>query len=298
MLTLLVPWFYNLELIDTNVCKNEKLETSTTYGSQVATEVILNNLFYLTLKFSDQYTAELELLWAILSSTWRSNLKIICRYIYIMISLATYEMLSTGKRIFGYIIKVTSQRVINELISELQQLDSYCSAIYKCENIFPFYRYSRVVPAPQSPKVTSTPSKKVSCKNEKIIKEDNFDEEGDLINNSSSTNNNFDDNETEDSNLDSDENESESNDSNDSDDSDNDDDDDDDDDDDENYSDGDEDDALKMNEYLMKHSSVFNFYNNNEFPILFHSQFINNNITKSTSNNENNGKLFSILLKQ
>jgi len=152
ILTILVPWFYNLELVDINVSAHElnnNLKTSPSptksHATAKGTQLILNNLFYLTCKFGDQYPDELELLWAILASTWRSNLRIICRYLMIIISLATFEMLANGKRIICYLAKVSQDRCIDELISELERVNEPFGALVdRDESHLPFYRYYQI----------------------------------------------------------------------------------------------------------------------------------------------------------
>lgn len=160
MLNLLVPWFYNLELIDPNVISpstitkntiNNLVSLQSGYGSVEGTNLILNNLFYLTCKFSDQFTSEFELLWAILASTWRSNLKIICRYIFVVISLAPYEVLNNGKKVICYLSKICPERIVDELATELELMDCFSTILDKCENTMPFYKYNRPATIPPSP---------------------------------------------------------------------------------------------------------------------------------------------------
>ena len=165
MLGVLVPWFYNLELVDPNVVTaNSEASTlssngtglgflplQTGYGSVEGTQIILNNLFYLTCKFSDEYAAEFELLWAVLVSTWKSNLKIACRFLFIMTSLASYEMLVHVKRVVCYLSKTCPERLIDELVVELECMDSFVSILDKCENVLPFYRYNKPAPVTPSP---------------------------------------------------------------------------------------------------------------------------------------------------
>jgi hypothetical protein len=165
MLSVLVPWFYNLELIDSNVvdaksspaCDNLNttglgfLPLQTGYGTAEATQIILNNLFYLTCKFGEEYSAEFELLWAILASTWKSNLKIACRFLFIMVSLASYEMVVHVKRVICYLSKTCPERLVDELVIELECMDSFVTVLDKCENVMPFYRYNRPVPVPLVP---------------------------------------------------------------------------------------------------------------------------------------------------
>ena len=167
ILNLLLPWFYNIELINPNVvcvenCSNNKnnnkngnlnnvlLGLESGYGSIEATHLVLNNLLYLTCKYSNSFGQELELLWATLASTWRSNLKIICRYIYVMISLAPYEMIAHGKRVICYLSRVCPERIVDELVNELEMMDSFATHVVK-ENQFPFYRYSKAITVPASP---------------------------------------------------------------------------------------------------------------------------------------------------
>ena len=165
MLNVLIPWLYNIELIDSNVLMSNNSSASSSlpksmnglaflqlqsgYGSMEATEIILNNLFYLTCKFADQYSTEFELIWAILAFTWPSNLKIIIRFIFIMVTLASYDMIKYGKNVICYLAKACPERVSDELITELEFMDSLSNVIDKCESTFPFYRYNK--PAPQPP---------------------------------------------------------------------------------------------------------------------------------------------------
>jgi hypothetical protein len=170
MLNILVPWFYNLELIDPNVSSNTTttpsnsslyensnatglgfLPLQTGYGSIEGTQMILNNLFYLTCKFGEEYSAEFELLWAVLASTWKSNLKIICRFLFVMVSLASYEMLLHAKRVVCFLSKTCTERLVDELLIELECMDSFVTVLDKCETLLPFYRYNKPVPTPLSP---------------------------------------------------------------------------------------------------------------------------------------------------
>ena len=198
MLNILVPWFYNLELVDPNVISNSTLlsDNSSTnnnqtsnnfgfgpiqagYGSVEATHIILNNLFFLTCKFGEQYHAEFELLWAILSSTWRSNLKIICRFLFVMISLAPYETLAHAKSIICYISKSSSERIVDQLVNELENMDSFVSILEKTESL-PFYHYIRPATQPSSPP-PPTEKKKSTKSNIYFVNQD--EEDGENANN-------------------------------------------------------------------------------------------------------------------
>jgi hypothetical protein len=61
-------------------------------GSTEATEMILNNLFYITAKFSDAHPC-IEELWGTLCQYWPNNLKVILRYLIIISGMAPNELL-------------------------------------------------------------------------------------------------------------------------------------------------------------------------------------------------------------
>lgn len=169
MFEVLIPWLYNIELVDPNVISPSTIlmsPTSTTKttncpyaGSYEASILILNNLFYLTHKFGTEHDAQLELLWAILVTTCRSNLKIVCRYVFVMITLATYEMLSVGKRVVCYVARACSDRLVDELAAELECMDSYGAVLEKTEQMLPFYRYTRSISVQASPPPSPQPGK-------------------------------------------------------------------------------------------------------------------------------------------
>ena len=50
------------------------------WGSAEATEMITNNLFYITVKFGDENPKEVEDLWRAICDCWPRNLKIVIRY--------------------------------------------------------------------------------------------------------------------------------------------------------------------------------------------------------------------------
>ena len=70
----MLPWLYNLELVDPNVspeCSDVKVDpqqgrSREGWGSSEATEMITNNLFYITVKVRDLIAKTLTLLCAAL----------------------------------------------------------------------------------------------------------------------------------------------------------------------------------------------------------------------------------------
>lgn len=56
--------------------------------------MVLNNLFYVTVKFGDDHPKELEDVWAELCTCWPTNLRVILRYLFIVTGMAPTELLA------------------------------------------------------------------------------------------------------------------------------------------------------------------------------------------------------------
>lgn len=56
--------------------------------------MVLNNLFYITVKFGDDHSRELEDVWAELCTCWPTNLRVILRYLFIVTGMAPTELLA------------------------------------------------------------------------------------------------------------------------------------------------------------------------------------------------------------
>lgn len=84
------------------------------WGSAEATEMVLNNIFYITAKvshllsliyvnnikldylneqFGDNHPKEMEEVWATLCTSWPNNMKVIIRYLIIISGMAPNELL-------------------------------------------------------------------------------------------------------------------------------------------------------------------------------------------------------------
>lgn len=74
------------------------------WGSAEATEMVLNNLFYITAKFSDEHPKETEELWSTLCGCWPNNLKVIIRYLIIVSGMAPQELLPYVSETFRTIL--------------------------------------------------------------------------------------------------------------------------------------------------------------------------------------------------
>ena len=182
LLNFLVPWLYNMQLVDptaaltgggggsTGVDRQsaanpltESLEDPGTpdvysrnqfedpmqhsYGSQFregwgsveSTEMVLNNLFYITIKFGDDYAPELEKVWSSLCANRPNNLKIIVRYLFILTGLSPNELLPYAKRIAIYLAKSQPEHLIDILMTELQAVEFLNFNAERTE-AFPYFR--------------------------------------------------------------------------------------------------------------------------------------------------------------
>lgn len=63
------------------------------WGSAEATEMVLNNIFYITAKFGDGHSKEVEEVWGTLCTSWPNNMKVIIRYLIIISGMAPSELL-------------------------------------------------------------------------------------------------------------------------------------------------------------------------------------------------------------
>ncbi|XP_059059814.1 protein furry [Achroia grisella] len=152
LLQYLLPWLVNIELVDPNVPPANPLSYIQYYaseagrsgrreglGSAEATEMVLNNLFYITAKFSDKHPKEIEQLWSTLCSCWPNNLKVIIRYLIIVSGMAPNELLPYAKRVVLYLARSRPERLLDEMMTELQTVETLNCLIERTETP-PFYR--------------------------------------------------------------------------------------------------------------------------------------------------------------
>lgn len=96
MLTFLLKWVINIELVDSqcdifftlNISENRQ-NLKCGWGSEEATQLLLTNLFYLTIKLSNEHNSEICALWQKIAESYSNNLLIIINYLFVMISLAS-----------------------------------------------------------------------------------------------------------------------------------------------------------------------------------------------------------------
>ncbi|XP_018654082.1 putative heat containing protein [Schistosoma mansoni] len=113
------------------------------WGSKKATEFVLTNLFYLSLRLADCPTSSevIKQLWLTLIRYRSTNLRVILRYLIIITSIAPGTLLVHVKRLLTYLASEQAERVIGELIVEMQTIDGIGLVVEPISSL-PFFRVS------------------------------------------------------------------------------------------------------------------------------------------------------------
>lgn len=160
LLRYLLPWLHNMELVDPSLPQASPLSNFLTrlhdhqvenyktplkgegWGSPEATKMVLNNLFYITVKFGDDHYREIEELWAALVIGWPNNLRVIIHYLVILTNMAAAELLPFAKRVVSYLGRARPERLVDELMNELQTVETLNMTIERTQTP-PYFRLSQ-----------------------------------------------------------------------------------------------------------------------------------------------------------
>ena len=107
---------------------------------ECANRVIIFILFYFILFFLTNKKDNL-FNYLFIYRTWSHNLKVILRYMLIMITLSPCELLPYAKKIILYMCKNHEERLLNELLNELQITESLNISLERTDTS-PFYRFN------------------------------------------------------------------------------------------------------------------------------------------------------------
>ncbi|XP_072558269.1 protein furry homolog isoform X5 [Paramormyrops kingsleyae] len=164
MLTYLLPWLHNIELVDSGLlpasspCTPED-EThiqagslglthwlkGSGWGSLQATSLVLNNLMFMTAKYGDEAPGpEMENAWNALVSndTWNSNLRTTLQFLTSLCGVSSdTTLLPHIKKVVIYLCRNNTIQTMEELLFELQQTDPVNPVVLHCDNP-PFYRFA------------------------------------------------------------------------------------------------------------------------------------------------------------
>ncbi|XP_055333456.1 protein furry homolog-like isoform X2 [Paramacrobiotus metropolitanus] len=158
LLTYIVPWMYNLELVDFSFHgTSDDVPVSDVpvsmrgqgWGSPEATEMVLNNMMYISTKFGDELPKEIECMWSSICCAWPNNLNIVLKYLVIVSSLSPWTVLPIAKRVVRYMARARPERLIDHLIDDLQSIENVCVTVEKILTP-PFFRVTGVRKLPVS----------------------------------------------------------------------------------------------------------------------------------------------------
>uniref|UniRef100_A0A3Q3KBQ7 Furry homolog a (Drosophila) n=1 Tax=Monopterus albus TaxID=43700 RepID=A0A3Q3KBQ7_MONAL len=165
MLTYLLPWLGNIELVDSGLllpvftpCTPDYDASSRTtsassshhlkgsgWGSLQATSMVLNNLMFMTAKYGDDLPGpEMENAWNALVSNekWTSNLRTMLQFLISLCGVSSdTSLLSYIKKVVIYLCRNSTIQTMEELIFELQQTDPVNPVVQHCDSP-PFYRFT------------------------------------------------------------------------------------------------------------------------------------------------------------
>uniref|UniRef100_A0A671P6E1 Furry homolog a (Drosophila) n=1 Tax=Sinocyclocheilus anshuiensis TaxID=1608454 RepID=A0A671P6E1_9TELE len=165
MLTYLLPWLSNIELVDggllptvsspsssgdnrkgyTHNTSAPHLLRGTGWGSLQASSLVLNNLMFMTAKYGDDVPgAEMENAWNALVSNerWTNNLRTTMQFLISLCGVSSdTSLLPHIKKVVIYLCRNNTIQTMEELLYELQQTDPVNPVVVHCDNP-PFYRFS------------------------------------------------------------------------------------------------------------------------------------------------------------
>ncbi|XP_058489405.1 protein furry homolog isoform X1 [Solea solea] len=167
MLTYLLPWLSNIELVDSGLllpafapCTSD-YDASTRHatapaasshqlrgsgwGSVQATSMVLNNLMFMTAKYGDELPGpEMENAWNALvtNEKWSNNLRTTLQFLISLCGVSSdTALLPYIKKVVIYLCRNNTMQTMEELIFELQQTDPVNPVVQHCDSP-PFYRFT------------------------------------------------------------------------------------------------------------------------------------------------------------
>uniref|UniRef100_A0A3Q3E5T6 Furry homolog a (Drosophila) n=1 Tax=Labrus bergylta TaxID=56723 RepID=A0A3Q3E5T6_9LABR len=184
MLTYLLPWLSNIELVDSGLllpvftpCATDYDAASRTtgtasshqlkgsgWGSLQATSMVLNNLMFMTAKYGDDLPgAEMENAWNALvnNDKWSNNLRTTLQFLISLCGVSSdTTLLPYIKKVVIYLCRNNTMQTMEELIFELQQTDPVNPVVQHCDSP-PFYRFTATSKASTAASGTTSSSNTV-----------------------------------------------------------------------------------------------------------------------------------------
>ncbi|XP_057694873.1 protein furry homolog isoform X1 [Corythoichthys intestinalis] len=155
MLTYLLPWLGNIELVDAGLSvpasdydydsafARRHLRGSG-WGSPQATSMVLNNLMYMTAKYADDLpSSEMENAWNALACNekWSGNLRTTLQFLINLCGISgDTPLLPFIKKVVIYLCRNNTTQTMDELLSEMEKTDPVNSTVRHCDSP-PFYHF-------------------------------------------------------------------------------------------------------------------------------------------------------------
>ncbi|VDN03343.1 unnamed protein product [Thelazia callipaeda] len=151
ILSLLTAWLENIQFVDPHVNHESNMKDSggmkAGWGSAEATQLILNNLLYITVILSAEHTKEISLLWNALATSHPGNLRIIVNYLFVMVSLSPDILLPHTKRVCCMLMESSAYNLLKILMDHMDYVnEQFKPDLERCE-MPPFYRLQKNVGA-------------------------------------------------------------------------------------------------------------------------------------------------------
>uniref|UniRef100_A0A8C5CD52 FRY microtubule binding protein n=1 Tax=Gadus morhua TaxID=8049 RepID=A0A8C5CD52_GADMO len=165
MLSYLLPWLSNMELLDTGLlppasspCTPDEEQRTRAHvlglspclrgngwGSLQATSLVLNNLMFMTAKYGDEVPGpEMENAWNALVSNerWSNNVRVALQFLISLCGVSSdTTLLPYIKKVVVYLCRNNTIQTMEELLFELQQTEPVNPVVLHCDNP-PFYRFA------------------------------------------------------------------------------------------------------------------------------------------------------------
>ncbi|KAB1267757.1 Protein furry-like protein [Camelus dromedarius] len=191
MLTYLLPWLHNIELVDSRLLLPGSSPSSpeddvkdregdgtashglkgSGWGSPEATSLVLNNLMYMTAKYGDEVPGpEMENAWNALANNekWSNNLRVTLQFLISLCGVSSDTLLLPYiKKVAIYLCRNNTIQTMEELLFELQQTEPVNPIVQHCDNP-PFYRFAA------SNKASAAASGTTSSSNTVVAGQDSF----------------------------------------------------------------------------------------------------------------------------
>lgn len=142
LLSLLQPWITNLELVDKTLT-DEALEGPRGWGSEEATQLVLNNLLHLTATLSADHERQLGELWKCLAIGFPANLPAILNFFYTATTMSQEQLLPIIKRLCVIISQVAGTRLSTLLVEWLAAGQDNTRMSLERTEIPPYYRWCK-----------------------------------------------------------------------------------------------------------------------------------------------------------